>query len=212
MPWTFKNGWGEYLGVDGGTNVVPVDMTGADFFAVLVPHVGTVDSLTDSASNIYTKITGQSELDFYYVTNATAAANMTWTVTGTSVYCSFIVFGYAGSSSSSLDAETNLYTGPGSDTSIQMLPITPSENNCLVIAGVRFTSTTDVVTIDQSFSSPAFLPLSGAILGVAMSALTQTTAATVDPTFSWTGLNVSQGAMAAFRFSGGTRIIFGRPA
>lgn len=204
---------------NGGTTS-SLDTTGANFLLVSIAYNNT-PAVSDSKSNTWTPLTlfpaGGNKVRFWYVENATVGTGHTFTVSGSSIFCCAIFTAWSGvKTTGAFDQEAG-HEGIGfDDTTPQTGPITPTENNELVVAtridpNANPTGHAGYTSIDQqTFVGGTSFP-SGLIYQV------QTTATTADPqwtfgigTFAATFISASfkeSGAAAATSDPGGWRVV-----
>lgn len=173
-----------------------IDTTGANFIVAVqgwttVSSVNT--SFSDSKSNVWLPVAVS------HAANAQNTASLAIYIaqgSGISVGSSHTFTVGAGSASACIAAFSNVNTytpiGVGKlatssgATSLQPAAITPSRDNSLMIAALSYRDTT-TVSIDGSFSiSDQVAFSSGVNIGTALAYLIQTTAASANPTLSWT--------------------------
>ena len=153
------------------------------------PATGITDN---QGPNIYTALSpfvgGFSQLQLFYCAAPTVGAGHIVSTVGGGLQ-SIDVFLLAGTDT------TTFYDGVESEAS----PITPSEDNCILIAAFAHNSGTTDYTIDGGFVLADEIPLvGGQHFGIAAASLIQTTAASADPTWSGTAA-AGVTAIAAFR-------------
>lgn len=176
-------------GVTGGTSD-PVDTTGANLLVINMAWFQTDNPPTDSFDNEWVK--GPSEFDIsalmgatiYYALNPVVGADHTFTSVnqfGAGAVQSFSGVGGVGPSTGSF-GNTGTSAQPGS--------LTPAVDGCLLVAGIGENTqpTDDSVVVDSDFTlTDQQFYVGGVNFGAAMAYLIQTSAAAVNPTFSWTG-------------------------
>lgn len=172
-----------------------VDTTGANFLVAMAGYygTGTPPTLSDSKSNTWTALTLKISPDtsingrLYYCAGATVGSGHTFSLSGTGVYPAVAVLAMANVKASPFDQQNGATTTSG-NTSLATGSITPSVNGCVIVAGlVGNDSTGGDPTIDSGFSTPVVGHATGGqSVGAAISYKIQTTAAAVNPTWSWT--------------------------
>jgi len=185
-----------------------IDTTGASFLvAVISDYAGGSSTISDSKSNTWAALTAYSSNNdrvcIYYVTTPTVGSAHTFTSTGTGNYSVISAAAFSGSAASSpFDQQTgqNNYNANTPGKSIVVGSITPTEDNELVVTGLTgFAANT--VSIDLSFSITNQTTFVGSqhLLG-AMAYKIQTTAAAVNPTWSWPTTDMTcAAAIASFK-------------
>lgn len=169
-----------------GSSTSAIDTTGANLLVAGQSYFSSVPTLADSKSNTWTFVQtnnyfGTAFLDSYYVSAPTVGSGHTFqTVTNASAIS---VGAFAGvATSSPLDGSVgNTVTGT---TTIQAGNITPSVDNCLVVALLYYENDTPSI-------SAGFTLLSNAVggSGTAIAYQIQTTATTVNPTWTLSASN-----------------------
>lgn len=196
-------------GSSGGTSTITLNTTGADFLVAVVAAVRSIyfPSLSDNYGNTWTKLIGEQAgtnetyAGLYYVQNPTVGSDHVITL-GSDAYNTVDVLAFSGMATASV-ADQNNYATAGETTSVPTGSITPSENGCLIIAGLGSSiagntapTINDSFTVDYAASSNSS---NYADIGAAY--LVQATAAAIDPT--WTlasagGSTASVGFIASF--------------
>lgn len=138
-PWTFKT-----AANNGGQNtftITGVNMTGVDLILIGVASGGTAPTVTDSSSNTYTTpftVTNGTgfKSSVKYKQAPTVTSSMTFTATGSGIFCSMIVMGFSGSIASPLDQTNTPGTSTTGSTTVATGAITPGHANELVVTHV----------------------------------------------------------------------------
>ncbi len=183
-------------GVSGvATTSAGISTTGCDFLvAVVGGYIAAGDpALTDNQSNTWGNLTKRetavvAEITIFYTTNYPAnthGSNHTFTFGGTGTsYPMIALLGFSGARSSSV-FDTGKDSGAIGNLPLQPGSLTPSEDDCLVIAGIAHNTPVESPTINGGFSSPVVeLQNAGNCVGGAIAYLIQTTAAAANPTWS----------------------------
>jgi len=180
-----------------------LNTTGATFLSVIVVHYGgTPGALTDSLSNAWNARTtygsGNYFVTQYWSRPTSVGVGHTFSVASVvDTYPCIAVMAFSGGSALPYDTENGVANA--SYTTIQSGSITPSQNNCLVIAGQCWSSST-TCAINGGFSSPQFVKNAVGNIYVGQSYLIQTTAAAANPT--WTvnqAVNSGAANIASFK-------------
>jgi hypothetical protein len=204
----------------GNTNDVTtsgINTTGADLLVVAIadyaPNFPPLELLTDSNSNVWSSTTGYNSSDvvshtlFKYVISPVVGSGHTFTLTTLTAYPAICVAAFSGvDAGNAFDA----HNGNGSNsgiTSFQTGSISPDSDNELLVAALSYADTlSSAVSIDSSFTiadEAVYNPPNGS--GDVLAYKIQTSAASENPTWSWTG-STSRGVAAAicsFRSAGG---------
>lgn len=143
------------------TSTSAIDTTGADLLVVCVNNTSVSAPVSDSKSNTWTKLTGQSGTPgtcIYYSKNPTVGSSHTFTVTGVS-FVAFQVLAFSGADlTSPFDVENgNSTTG----TTLQPGSVTPSANGSLLVVGLGSNQSEGGVSIDSSFTIQESNPYTG---------------------------------------------------
>lgn len=193
---------------DGGPSSPAIDTSGADLLVVVVFFYNAVTAdvtLTDSKSNSWTGLTRSSHASgmscrIYYSQGGTVGTNHTLSLAGAQIFVGVWFGAFSGSHATPFDLE-NGATGSGS-TSQTTGSITPSEGNCLVIAGIC-TDPGSSHSVNGGFTG-AFVDYSGGNYeGGGGAYLIQTSAAAANPTFSWTTNATRAARIASFKSAEG---------
>lgn len=198
---TFKSGYASAV------TTSALDTTGADLI-VVQSFAGYANStppvITDSKGNTWTKLTPQNDavpccMVFYYCSNPTVGAGHTFTGTCTGNQNQNIaVQAWSGSAASPFDVQNGLANGGyvGSST-IQAGSITPSVNGELIVAGCGS------YNYDQSGSATindGFTVVGSDYTGASGNAyFVQTTAAAINPTWTWHDFYIGIAVIASFK-------------
>jgi hypothetical protein len=176
-----------------------INTTGADLIVISVSRFNT-PTVSDSAGNTWTALTeatlgGHPEVRLYYCLNPTTSATHTFTAAAANAFAGISVQAWSGADSYNSQQSG---TGTAAGTSLQPGSITPSADGCLIISGFGYGGTS-TISINSGFNITNQLPLdSGNAYGTAIAYLDQTTAAAVNPTWSWTGSTSANAVMAVF--------------
>lgn len=191
------------VGANGGTTSA-IDTTGANLIDVCVSHAtGTTATLTDSKSNTYTLIrsdvaSGEFILDHYYVYNPTVGSGHTFTIaTATGVKAVVSSFAFSNMASSPLD-KTNGNNDTTNQTSFATGAIVPSMDQEILTACISTwiaPSGTNSYTAPSSFTGLKQVKYVGSTnFAAATSYLNQSTAASINPTYTWVGTGAAEAA------------------
>jgi hypothetical protein len=195
-------------GANDGFTTATFDSTGANLLVVNVANTastslvvsdnksgGNLNALTASVSDIFNRI---SRLYWVIMTGGTGH---TITVTGTDENIGLTWAYFSGVHASPIGGTEGAGTA-GFGTSFAISSVTPSENDCLVVAGMM-NDTAPGHAINGGFTMHQALQGSaGVYLGSAIASLIQTTAAAAGPTWSWTGDQNASGSSAWFKAAG----------
>jgi hypothetical protein len=188
-----------------------VNASGANFSVIGASwyNAGGLGSFTvsDSNANVYTGLTQRigntvQYARLWYSQGGVYGSGMTFTAAG-DVNCFPAVYGaaFSGVHAAPFDSENGNSTS--SATSLSCGSVTPSEDNCLLVAfGGLYTGTS--ISIDLGYSALTKDYVSGTSLAAAGAYLIQTTAAAKNPTWSWTTAERAAAVHASFKGPGAT--------
>lgn len=204
MGWTILQ-HGARQSSDGFTFTASIgDTTGMDLLVVhMYENTGANGVITDSIANSFDAthvFQNQHHYGSIYAKNATGGAShtVTHTVSGQQFPC-FVFWALKGSlQSADPFGSFNQNTGSGL-TSIATNSVTPSVDGAILLCSLGYNGTS-TRAINAGFSTPDQLGLaSGTAFGVAGAYLVQTTAAAVNPTWSWTTADGVDTQLYAFK-------------
>lgn len=191
------------LGVNGGTGST-INTTGADLIVAAVAYYGATDITTshvsDSKSNTWTAATNYRTsssycVRFFYSLSPTVGTSHSITVSKTGSYpaVNFSSWSGVGTYQTVTGATTS------SATSIQPGSITPDEDGALLLCMMVHADAFLTPTINSSFTEISNIPYNaGNEMGLEIGYLIQSTAAAVNPTWSWSGNQQVGASMVAF--------------
>ena len=189
-----------------------INTTGASLLVAGVSSytaIGTANP-TDSKGNTWTGLTDRAVVDsrcrLFYVGNPTVGTSHTFTISTAQTYAALSVCSFSGVVTTSPFDVENGGTSTGA-TSLATGSVTPSENDEVVVAslGLRnLLSVGDTATIDSGFTQETALAgVAAQCLGGAIAYKVQTTAAAVNPTFSWSNSYQAAAAIGTFKVAAG---------
>ena len=197
------------VGASGTVTTSAIDTTGADLIVVVVAYFEgiTAPTLSDNKSNTWTGLTAQvgttdPSTRIYYCQAPTVGAGHTFKLdNGGLMYGNLAVTAWSGSVATPFDQQNG--TTHLAVTSLQTGSVTPGTGNQLVIAAVSTgAGSSGAYSIDSGFTiSDQEAYVSGGGEGCGMAYLVQTSAAAVNPSWSWTGS--AEGAVAIGTFKDG---------
>jgi hypothetical protein len=170
-----------------------IDTTGANLLVVSVSQYnGTgAGTLSDSKSNTWTPLTakvGPSEAynRLFYCASPVVGSGHTFTSNSTGLFGAIAVQAWSGANASPFDVQNGATAGSG--LTIQPGSVTPSQNNSLIIASVDPAGNAmSAYLIDNGFTITDSVNSGPGVEGLAMAYLLQSTAAAMNPNWSWTG-------------------------
>jgi hypothetical protein len=190
-------------GASGGTTGA-FNTTGASLIVVSVPTYLPFlqPTVSDNKGNTYVQLSSLTQSPslrhtlYYTVGSLTVGTGHTITVTplgGTSIYNSVVAHAFSGVASYHSENNTIGTTSPLSTGSV-----TPSVNGSLVFTALGNETAGPVHTIPSGFTAGIDVPYgSGVNFGTATAYLVQTTAAAINPQWSWTGTHAAAIAAVA---------------
>lgn len=193
-----------------------VDTTGANLLVAMTSGYLGNPTLTDSYGNTWTALTAVSNgsgasVRLLYCANPSVGSGHTFTAAKSGGYPAVAVQAWSGSAASPFDQENGAVS---SGTSSQATgSVTPSEDNELLVTGATAsTSGFNISSVDSGFTTtdiiqPGFGD-SSATYGMALAYLVQTTAASKNPTWTYSGTHNPTAVVATFKASAAT----GQPA
>jgi hypothetical protein len=179
-----------------------IDTSGATFIAVAVSHyLNPSGALSDSKGNTWNARTtygsGTYFITEYWCRPTSVGSGHTFTVAAlASTYPAIAIMAFSGGEASPYDTENGVANA--SFTTLQPGSITPSQNNCLVVSAISWSSAT-TCSINGGFSTPQFVKNGSGGLWVGQSYLIQTTAAAANPTWTLDGVNSGAATSASFK-------------
>lgn len=183
--------------------------TGATLLVAVVAVVATSAPavVSDSSGNTWMPLTaqsiaGQQAGQIFYVANPTVSAAQTFTVTGTAISGSMVVFVFSGIVTASPFDQQNGAKTTGS-SSIQPGSITPSVNGELVVTGFTYGVVSAPIVVDNVatslFTVAGSLGVSGTNYGAFGAWGVQPTAAAINPTWGVLGGTNFTAMIASFK-------------
>lgn len=212
--------------VQGGTansvTTSAIDTTGSKLLVVITTQFGAVlGTLTDSATgcaspcNTWTKLTtqdiaGTSSSAIYYAANPTVGANHVFVISGSAIYPGIAVAGFSGVKTSSPRDQENGAVGVAA-TSRTTGAVVPTENGELLVTGLGDTTGASSITINSGFTITGTVAYNaGSSFGQSLAYFVQGTAASINPTWSWSASNTVAATIATFKMvasSGGYTLV-----
>lgn len=186
-----------------------INTTGADLIVMVIGNYSNtplVADISDSKSNTWNILTAHdpggdaiSTIAWTRATSVGTAHTFTFNRGGNTTYPAICVAAFSGSNTSPADQQNGNYSL--TVTSLATGSITPTANGALLIAGLA-TGAAEGSTpaIDLSFSITNNSNFSaGVAIGSHLAWKTQTTAAAINPTWSWTNSIAAGTAIASFK-------------
>lgn len=192
---------------NGFTTGTGIDTSGANLLAVWIALGGTgtyTGTVTDSKSNTWTQATpvasGLADRCgcWWYSKPTTVGSGHTFTVGGSSTFPTIAASAWSGAASSPVDQEVS--AGLVFGNSLAAGPLTPSEDNELVLFGLQYDDNTlasisgGSLVVLQSINDGSFGHSSASVAYEIQAALSATTG-----TFSWTGGSRAAAAGISFK-------------
>lgn len=177
--------------------------TGASLLLVVVASSPAAVSpvVSDSKGNTWTGLTdhvdANTRVRISYAIPGSVGSGHTFTASKTSSFPSIAVLAISGTSASPFDQQNG--ANSASTTSIQPGIITPAQNNTIIVSGLNWNGTANLA-INSGFTiSDSIVGIGGQFYGSAFAYLIQSTAAAVNPIWSWTTSNVAGAVIANFK-------------
>lgn len=161
--------------------------------------------MTDSKSCSWSSITahgtpGNVTVNIYYAVNPTVGTGHTFTLTGTDLYGAVTVEAFSGVGMSSPFDQQN-GNASASASSLATGSITPAANNELIISGEAYFGDNSLATVSDSMTITDYMG-GGGVTGGAMAYKIQTTAAAINPTWTFPTSQFAAVIVASFKASG----------
>src|SRR5262252_36271 len=191
----------------GGGTTAAIDTTGADLLVLGVGWYaagGTLATPTDSKGNTWIALTAHGPGQFathrfWYAKNAIVGAGHTFTATGAGTFANLIVHAFSGSH---LTAPFDVESGASSSGGVATLAsgsVTPTQNGSVVVTGYACLTnpgnSAETVTPTMTQTAVGTSATGRSLTGV----LIQTTAAVINPTWSWSASNGVAVSTAVFK-------------
>lgn len=189
---------------ESGTTTSAVDSTGATLAVVGVTlQDGSTAIVSDSKSNTWTSLTQAVNTDnpdvvLFYAKNLVAGASHTFTVAGS--HANFCVLTFSGVSTSAPFDVQNTKVVLGGATTIHpngTSPVTPSANNSLWVTTAAGRNAIVANSLGLSFTQAG--TVMGPFYSNSMAYFVQTTAASLDPTWTFSAAADMSAAVAVFK-------------
>lgn len=189
----------------GGTTAA-IDTTGANLIVMSVHSYNTV-TVSDSKGNLWFPLPevnrGSSNVAhrWFYAKNPIVGSGHTFSVSGSSIYPVLIVHAFSGSTNYPFEAVVQNTTDLGYQVSFPAgtVPITPLNDESLVMTALSLNGSTDPQLTTGYWAKTILEDISGVCINGAMGWQIQTTKATVDPAWTWTGHSYNVGSSIVFR-------------
>lgn len=188
-------------GVNGGTTP-GINTTGASLIILNTASAGAV-TVSDSNLNTYTNLTAYSNTNseisrLRYCSNPIVGSGHTFSVVGTSSFSTIAIIALSGAALSSPFDTENGNQITALVTTFQPGSITPSINDCIVVAGVLFY--TGSLSINSGMSIDTTVAgVGGVNYGCSIAHIIQTTAGAINPTWTSTLSSAWSGGIASFK-------------
>lgn len=192
-------------GANGTTSAI--NTTGSNLIVVGISYSNSLGTptLSDSKSNTWTPLTVHIESNvsgaahiFYYCSNPSVGSGHTFSLSGATAYASICVAAFGNAKASSpFDVQNGGVQEGG--TTVQVGNVTPSENGELLISGIILYDP-GIPTIDSGFTIIDTQQHSGGVnFGSSIAYLIQTSAGSLNPTWTLPASDTSAGSIATFK-------------
>ena len=197
-------------GTGDGSTVASATLDTATADLIVINLVGTSTMAgkppTDSNGNTWTQVASAttiapSTVDLWYCLSPTVGAGHEFhSPAGGSYYPSMQVQAWSGAAASSALDQTNENTA-ASGTSLQPGSITPTQNGELIVTGVLFNSegTTNIAINDSFDITNSYPGVTVVYYGGGIAYLVQSTAAAINPTWTWAPSMDAAAVIASFK-------------
>lgn len=181
-----------------------IDTTGANFIVLAIAiDAGATPTISDSKGNTWVALSSSSQTVktiLYYSVNPTVGTGHTFSNTAAGNYCAIAVQAFSRIRTASPFAEQNGATSTGT-TTISTGAVSPVFNDALIVTAAGFNAAGLNLTIDSGFTVTGDEEFgSGNNYGIAMAYLIQSTAASVNPTWTrGTGTGAMSTRIATFK-------------
>jgi len=173
--------------INGGTSA-PINTTGASLLLMSVScYSTTLPAISDSKGNVWIPLTAASYLSnsrqqFYYCFNPVVGIGHTFTVAASAIYPAFHVYAYSGVGSYHSQSGNN-----GTTSGLACGPVTPPVDGALIVTGLAAhnEATDSVAPPGFTFTQLTWVP--GLAMQSSFGWQVQSVAATINPTWTWTG-------------------------
>jgi len=197
---------GKSVGINGGS-LDAINTTGATAIIVGVGGFGTV-TISDNKGNSYTPLTGYTQADsatfrFHYVLTPVVGSGHVITLSGSGIYCAATAYAFSGA----INYDSRQNGASGTSSPLNAGSVTPSVNGALVITGTTAGGIAATFSTPSGFTGLIQVTGIGAVSVYAVGAYQiQTTAAAINPQWTWTGSTNVAAAVAVFAEIPGTAI------
>jgi hypothetical protein len=190
------------VSVAGANTTGTLDTTGANLTVIISANWGDTSAPSDNKGNTYTAgfVSSNGLFRMYYCINPTVGTGHTFTKGGNAP--AIAAFAYSGNTPTFDQAATGV-TGNG--TSAAVGSFTPANNGSLIISGVMAEGIDKTFSVDSGLTKQEDVYAGGAYNLAAGDLMPQTTAASINPTWSWSDTdNYSAGALVFYEDAGVT--------
>jgi hypothetical protein len=168
--------------------------------ATAVSATGPAPTLSPSACTLNGLIVQEDSSNserIWYCYGFTPSASQTVQITGGTYYPALTVYIFGGTVGSTVDKQAG---ANGNATSCQPASITPSNNGEVIVSGFTVAAAISGLSVSGGMSTPTLVPYtSGTNLGNSAAYLIQTTAAAIQPQWSWSPAEFSACTTAAWQ-------------
>jgi len=185
-----------------------IDTTGADFLVIVLTSFGTVTgTVTDSKSNTWTlaadyDVANHPGTQIWYSVPTSVGTAHTFSHDTTGAYKAIAMAAFSGGNAAPGDQQNGITWQ--TTTSAAAGSITPSVDNCLVIAGLSEDGAITTLAIDESYTISADIAgVGSASVRASLAYKIQTTATATNPTWSWVNSVQNNCAIASFKAAAG---------
>lgn len=181
-----------------------INTTGANLIlfamsATVSPSPGMQDSANNTWHTAGTSLSGNFQWGLFYAFNPTTSNSHTFELTGTDIEGALAVLAYSGATTTNPLDQGDSTSGSGLTISIG--PITPTENGELIVASAHNQNVGTTLSVNSGMTVQEFVDAVGSTnFGVGIATFVQTTAAMIDPTFTFGSTQTSPSGAAIGSF------------
>lgn len=184
----------------GGATTSGINTTGANLIVLNLTTGQSSAAVSDNMGNTYTPLTRivstSPQIQLFYCVSPTVGAGHTFTYSVASSFSFISAAAFSGAITSGTFDQQNGFDQTSNVNSIQAGSITPGSNNEIIIAGVGGNVGASSYSIDSGFTILQQTPY-GTTYAHGFAYIFQSTAAAINPTWSWPTLGTQNVATIA---------------
>lgn len=193
-----------------GATTTAINATGGNLiviYASLGTAIMTSDITDSTGSNTYTALSSVTSVitsQIFYAWNPTVSATMTWTLSHGSSFPSFEVLVFSGAQTSSDPFDVQNGNAPGASNTVQPGSITPNTSGEIIVSGLGC-NCSSLPSIDSGFTVTDWEALNGGnSYGSAAAYFIQTSAASINPTWTEGSMLATGAVIGSFKVAAGS--------